>query len=635
MDGLPGGVGARRISVLSFVRIQKSLGISLAVLTLCSRVLIAQSNQPDNTTPASEIRSYDSPNALQSFGVSSEEFERLVGLQPQTALPTETSVNSSPPPVRSVQPVESANPMELRSPFPGNTENVLTAGPQPNNPAVDFVQTIPYWQPLGAKAILTTEGNKICQVDLEQLIWLSMQYSPRVQSILIAPKIQRTDIDSARGEFDRRRIARTNYHDTSDPVGNTLTTGGPNRLNEQFWENSIGLRDNNTLGGKTELTQMFNARDNNSLFFKPNNQADTKLSLNYTQPLLRGSGRYYNTSSIRLAGIKTNESIAKANRELQNHAMDVINVYWEMVLHRYLLQQARNGQERLKQIKVHLLNREGRDLVQTHVSRANSAIANQQAQIVTAKANIMGLQESLRRLVNSPDLDQANCFEIVPLTMPATELPVFPLEEELLSALHHRGDILAIQETIQAAVVQRKLAANELRPQLDLDTSSYIRGLRGNSEFAQAYGNQFAEGRPSIAAGLTGIRPVGNRTSKANLTSRELELAKLQLDYKNELNKARADIISAIYSAQATFETTLAAVEGTFASRDEVNGQKDRFETYYGETPSISVILNDLLDAENRLIASENSWATKQIQHMLALVKIKYESGTLMAITAE
>ena len=191
---IAGSVGARRISVLSFVRIQKSLGISLVVLTLCSRILIAQSNQPDNTTPASEIRSYDSPNALQSYGVTSEEFERLVGLQPQTALPTETSVNSSPPPVRSVQPVESANPMELRSPFPGHTENVLTAGPQPNNPAVDFVQTIPYWQQLGAKAILTTEGNKICQVDLEQLIWQSMQYSPRVQSILIAPKIQRTDI---------------------------------------------------------------------------------------------------------------------------------------------------------------------------------------------------------------------------------------------------------------------------------------------------------------------------------------------------------------------------------------------------------------------------------------------------------
>jgi len=165
------GIGARRISVLSFVSIQKSLAISLAVLTLCSRVLIAQSNPPDNTTPASEIRSYDSPNALPSFGVSSEEFERLVGLQPHTALPSETPANSKPPPVLSVQPVESANPMELRSPFPGHTENVLTAGPQPDNPAADFVQTIPYWQQHCTKAILTAEGNKICQVDLEQLIW--------------------------------------------------------------------------------------------------------------------------------------------------------------------------------------------------------------------------------------------------------------------------------------------------------------------------------------------------------------------------------------------------------------------------------------------------------------------------------
>ena len=128
------------------------------------------------------------------------------------------------------------------------------------------------------------------------------------------------------------------------------------------------------------------------------------------------------------------------------------------------------------------------------------------------------------------------------------------------------------------------MAANELRPQLDLDTSSYIRGLRGDNQFAQSYGNQFAEGRPSISAGLTGIRPVGNRTAKANLSSRELEIAKLQHDYKNELNKAHADIISAIYSAQATYATTLAAIEGTFASREEVNLQKDRFETLRGQS---------------------------------------------------
>ena len=625
-----------------FAHLSKTLVKGLAIaLMLYSGVLIAQSDPTSPTQVVQRAPKYDLPQALPNFGVSSDEFEHQVGLHSQSAqtsqIPaSQRTANSyqNPSVIK-----EEASSVGIASPFPGHGATTALAEPLaeplPDYSRVATKQTIPWWQERCTHSILTHEPNKACPVDLEQLIWQSMQYSAKVQSILIAPKIQRTDIQIARGEFDRRRFSQTNYHSTSDPVGNVLTTGGPNRLNEQFWENSIGVRDLNSFGGKSELSQMIIGRDSNSLFFKPNDQADSKLSLNYTQPLMRGSGMSYNTSSIQLAGIKTNQSIATANRELQNHAMDVVNAYWEMVLHRYLMEQARKGQERLQQIKAQLLNREGRDLISTHVSRANAAIANQKSQILTARNNILAQQQTLRRLVNSPDLDQQNCEEIVPLTMPTTDLPIFPLEEELVSALNHRGDIIAIQRTIQRAQVQRNLALNELRPQLDLVTSSYVRGLRGDNQFAQSFANQFDTGRPSFATGLTYLNPVRNRTAKANLTSRELEIAKLRLDYADELNKVRAEIITAILSAQASYETTLAAIEGTFASRDEVDGHKVRFEDFYADNPSPSNILNDLLDAENRLIAAENSWATKQVQHMIALFKIKYESGTLMAITAE
>ena len=621
-----------------FAHLSKTLVKGLAIaLMLYSGVLIAQSDPTALTPMVQRAPKYDLPQALPTYGVSSDEFELQVGLRSQT--PPASQVPPSHGPANSNQNpfviMEEALPIGTASPFPGQGQTIPIAEPLPDNSHVAARQTIPWWQERCTNAILTNELNKACPVDLEQLIWQSMQYSAKVQSILITPKIQRTDIQIARGEFDRRRFSQTNYHSTSDPVGNVLTTGGPNRLNEQFWENSFGVRDLNSRGGKTELSQMIIGRDSNSLFFKPNNQADSKLSLNYTQPLMRGSGISYNTSSIQLAGIKTDQSIATANRELQNHAMDVVNAYWEMVLHRYLMEQARKGQERLQQIKAQLLNREGRDLISTHVSRANAAIANQQSQILTARNNILGLQQTLRRLVNSPDLDQQHCDEIVPLTMPTTDLPSFPLEEELISALNFRGDIIAIQKTIQTAQVQRNLALNELRPQLDLITSSYVRGLRGDNEFSQSFANQFDTGRPSFATGLTYQNPVRNRAAKANLTSRELEIAKLSFDYADELNKVRAEIITAILNAQASYETTLAAIEGTFASRDEVDGHKVRFEDFYADNPSPSNILNDLLDAENRLIAAENSWATKQIQHMMALFRVKYESGTLMAITAE
>jgi len=494
---------------------------------------------------------------------------------------------------------------------------------------------IPWWQESCSKAILTDSPEKAVRVDLEQLIWSAMEHSPRVKSILIAPKIQNTDIDIARGEFDPRRVAKSNYRDTSDPVGNTLTTGGPTRLNEQFWENSVGIRDRNELGGKTELSQLIISRDNNSLFFKPNNQADTKLSLNYTQPLMRGSGRDYNTSSIQIAGLRTKESIAEANRGLQDHAWEIVSVYWELVLQRYLLEQSRQGRDRLQQIKTQLQNREGRDLVKTQLSRANAALYNQKSQIEKFKATILGLQESLRRLVNAPELDKSICYEIVPLTMPTTEKLVVPLQEELLLALGHRGDLVAVQERIEQAMVQKRLALSELRPQLDLETESYVRGLRGSNEVGSSLINQLDTGRPSFAAGVTYQNPVRQRSANANLLSRNLEIRKLRFDYSDALKKAYADINTSILNAEGTYQMSLASIESTLSTRDEVDGHKAHFEDFMGDNSSPSNVLNDLLDSEVRLIGAENAWATRQIEHMLALMKIKYESGMFMTITSD
>lgn len=633
MDEFASSGFSRRIEVSDFGRhYTKLLGKAFAVwLTFRSGILMAQPVPQQPPGAQKPQTTYDLPEPLTTTAVSSEEFERLIGLPTRPFIQENVGGFSEP----SVGVVTAP-----RLPMPNLPEPKVAideaALPQP---AVDAsfpnAKTVPWWQLRCSQPILTNERNKVCEVQLEELVWRAMLHSPKVQSILITPKIQRTDIQVAQGELDRRRFGQTNYHDTSSPVGNTLTTGGPSRLNEQFWENSIGIRDKNRLGGKTELSQMFNARDNNSLFFKPNNQADTKLSLNYTQPLLRGAGMYYNTSSIRIAGLKTDQRVATANRELQDHTKEVISTYWELVLQRYLLEQARNGQHRLKAIKEQLQNRSGTDLISTQVSRAAASIWNQQGQIETAKANILGLQESLRRLVNAPELAEENCVEILPLTMPAVELPDFPLEDELIAALTNRGDILAIQEDIQIAVVQKNLAINELKRQLDLETTSYVQGLRGNNQFAESFADQFSQGRPSLSAGLTGSFPVGNRSAKASKLSRDLEIAKLQEDYKDRLNKARADIKSAIFNAQATYATTEAAIAQTFAQKDEVDGHKVKFEDFMGENPSTSNILTDLIFAENQLIIAENSWATKQVQHMIALINIKYESGTLMTITAE
>jgi outer membrane protein TolC len=106
-------------------------------------------------------------------------------------------------------------------------------------------------------------------------------------------------------------------------------------------------------------------------------------------------------------------------------------------------------------------------------------------------------------------------------------------------------------------------------------------------------------------------------------------------DYSNALLTARADITAAVDLSKGTLASALSAIDQTWASKEEVESHMARFYDAFGDNPSLSNILNDLLDAENRLIAAENTWANRQIQHMQALAQIQYEAGTLMTISAE
>ena len=141
-----------------------------------------------------------------------------------------------------------------------------------------------------------------------------------------------------------------------------------------------------------------------------------------------------------------------------------------------------------------------------------------------------------------------------------------------------------------------------------------------------AYGEEF---RTKFQA------PVGNRSAKANLKGRELEIQKLIYDYSNALKTARAEIESVLEESKGTFAAAQSSIVQIIATQDEVQLQESKADSFFGDNPSVSNQLNELLDAIGRLTEAENQMADRQIRHMLALAKIKFESGTLMTITAE
>lgn len=187
-------------------------------------------------------------------------------------------------------------------------------------------------------------------IDVETLVVAALRHSSQVRAISDNYLIQRTSITENAAAFDVCSFVDTRYIRTNEPVGNTLTTGGPPRFLNDNFRASAGLRKKTSTGGSWELSQRIGLQDSNSVFFLPTNQGNARLSLSFSQPLLNGAGRAYNSSITVLAEIDAEIAESQTSQALQEHLLSVTRAYWELCLQRAVLVQRQRLHARAQQI---------------------------------------------------------------------------------------------------------------------------------------------------------------------------------------------------------------------------------------------------------------------------------------------
>lgn len=465
---------------------------------------------------------------------------------------------------------------------------------------------------------------------LEQLIWLAVENSPLVQSVLVEPQILQAQAAATNGQFDPSSFVESIFQDSSNPVGNTLTTGTAGRLNDHIWNNSSGLRAKNTLGGLAELSQDFNFKDSNSNFFTPENQADTKMLMRYTQPLMRGAGKTYNRSSYVVAALAADESMLDASKKIQEHAFSITSTYWELAAARANYKQIERGLKSLQELHDQLVGRSDIDTLRSQQLRAESAIFKQRAAQAKAWAQVQAAEANLRASVAAPLLRNASGEELIPLTLPADWKSMVSREDELTTALNYHPEIQAIRTSLQASRVRLQVAENELRPTLNLVMEGYVRGLNGDFDAAKSFGDQFTTGSPSYSAAFSYLRPVNNTAAKAILRERRLELRRTLLELDHTLLTVGAAVEGNVAQLQASFSELESAVRSTLAIHAELDYLIARWQDAFLDGTARNLLLDQLLNAEIQLIQAENTWARAQSDHMIAIAKLNLSTGSLL-----
>lgn len=467
-----------------------------------------------------------------------------------------------------------------------------------------------------------------------ELIQSALLHSPHVQVAATAPHIRRTFMVEEQAAFDWRSFLETKYDDTNDPVGNTLTTGNnDDRFKQREFYARGGLRRTNRVGGDLDISQRVGTLRNNSRFLLPPDQGNSRLELNYTQPLLNGHGRYVNESLFVLATIDYNTAGDQFLIDLQDHLLLVTEAYWELYRARANYFQRRKLLHSAQTILENLRGRAEVDSLDRQVLRATAAVASRKSEIARAVTSIRNAESQLRLLVNDPAMLNSSCMEFLPVDQPLTGNLEMTVGDAISTALGHRPDISQAIRELRATTVRLGVAKNDLLPQLDLLVSTYVAGLNGNKDIYASYVNQFSDGRPGFSVGLQFEVPIGNRAARARHERRKWELTRALGQFRAVAESAMTDVEVSVREVSTTYREMMARYEAMLASSNETDYLVDRWKTLPNVDDSSTLLLEDLLDSQARLTDEEDAFVQAQVNYAVALVKLRQSMGTSLQVT--
>ena len=254
-------------------------------------------------------------------------------------------------------------------------------------------------------------ANQAVPIELDTLFALTASHSHRVQAIAQTPWVNEMQEQQARAAFDPTLYSDNRFDSISDPVENTLTTGGPPRLEDDIVSLDSGFRGRASVAAPIASGQRLGHKNSNSNFFFPNNQGSARLYANMTHPLMQGRAIDANRSLILTAHFETEAARAEYQEALQKQLFDVADAYWSLYTERASLLQRQRNLARATEIAQMLSFRAGHDAAQTQVLRARATVANRTAELAQADAQIRNVESRLRALVNAPYLSQDRTAE--------------------------------------------------------------------------------------------------------------------------------------------------------------------------------------------------------------------------------
>ncbi len=618
-----------------FVRLTAGmLGISVL---LCSAVSPASAQQPSPapvSSPAVPAVLPSTPTQQQQQ-TSPQQQQQPAASQPQRSQQSQPQGEALPPP-----PIPAVLP---------NVPNVAPGYAAPANAPLPTGDLIGVNQPFVG-------------INLQDAITMALQRNTDLAIAESNNRIANYQIVAAKGAYDVQFQLVPSYTHSVQPATSPFQAGpngGPiTQISDGVSAAFTGMTSN---GGRYSLSGSQQSIQNNAELNSYNPFYQTAIALNFTQPLLKGSG---GGSAVRrqllLANANSQMQSAQVLTQASQTVTSVSNAYWDLVAawRDVAIQEEGLRNSQAQAASNSRLAARGA-AAPVDIVESNTQVNVFQDNVFSALQSVQALQTQLKGLILANPADPLWMANLVP-TSPVLQLPAEPkLDDLIVTALRNRPELAQLRAERLTANANLAYAKNQRLPQLDLGVGITANGFSGvpnnlsGTPFFQTLGGEitaldqlisnynatatpanqipfivpnfgttpaFQTGTagqswqnlwnfrfPTYNVSLTLQFPIGNRTAKAEYAIAQEQAKQVAVQELALLQRVRSEAVNAIQTLRETQYRLAAASAARDASARVLLSEQRRFAAGTSTTFLVLQRQLDLADNEGRELSAQTA----------------------------
>jgi HAE1 family hydrophobic/amphiphilic exporter-1 len=428
-------------------------------------------------------------------------------------------------------------------------------------------------------------GTQVRRLTADEAVRLAAENNLGIQIARFDPQIESLNGVQAVRAYKPTLTSSVQQNSNTSPP-NSFLSGAQNALNSDQFSMTSEVQQQLRWFGASYSAGFDSARSTSNNFFSNfNPQLQSSISLNYTQPILRGFKIDNTRQQIQVSQKNLEIADVGVRQTLTATSRSVRNAYWELAYQIAALQVARQSLELAEES---LRNTRARIEIGTtppiDAVEADAEVATRREAVIVAEAQIETAQDTLRALVYNPSMPDFWTIRIEPADMPSLEQMTVDVDGAIRNALDRRTDLQQARKSIEANDIGINFLKDQTKPEV---TARFDYGLRaiGGVQFVRAPGVGLAPGEitgethrgfgsvlgdlltndfPAWTLSLNFSKPLGKSSQDASLARAQLQRTKDQTQLKNQ----ELQVVTQVREAARQVVTNQQRVQTTRASRE-------------------------------------------------------------------